>query len=290
MQELVLTRGIPASGKSTAARVWVTSAPNRVRVNRDDIRFQLYGTYFGEPIDENFVSKTQYAMIKAAFAAGQSVIVDDTNLNDKFAKKLVNFGHRHGVPVRVWDFPVDLKEALRRNENRERKVPEDVIRKFHDRFQGRKELDVTPPVIRPYEGNPDLPSAYIFDIDGTLAQMADRSPYEWHRVGEDSPIDHVIRIAQNLSMEYEIVFLSGRDGSCYDQTLEWIEKHVMLTDYLFMRTADDQRPDNIIKAELFDKHVRDRWNVLGVFDDRDQVVDMWRSMGIPCYQVQPGDF
>lgn len=290
MQELVLTRGIPASGKSTAARVWVNAGPNRIRVNRDDIRFMLYGVYFGDPIDENLVSKTQYAMIKAGFLAGQSVIVDDTNLNDKFAKKLINFGHRHGVPVRMWDFPVDLKEALRRNENRERKVPEDVIRKFHDKFQGRKELDVTPPNIRPYKGTPGKRKAYIFDIDGTLAKMANRSPYEWHRVGEDSPIDHVIQVAQVLSMEYEIVFLSGRDGSCYDQTINWIIENVMETDYLFMRAADDQRPDNIIKAELFDAHVRDRWDVQAVFDDRDQVVDAWRLMGIPCYQVQPGDF
>lgn len=295
MTKLILTRGAPASGKTTYAKQWVSMAPKRVRINRDDLRFSMYGLYFGDPIDENAVTKVQHAMVVAALKAGNSVIVDDTNLNERFAKKLIALGHRHGAEVEVIDFEVPLKELLRRNEARtlteNRHVPEDVVRKFHSTFSGRKTLDVTPPVIRPYNGTPGKPMAYLFDIDGTLAKMSGRSPYEWHRVGEDTAIDHVVQIAHALASDgYAIVFLSGRDGSCYDITSEWIRDEVMDMAYLFMRTAKDQRPDNIIKAELFDAHVRDRWNVQGVFDDRDQVVDMWRAMGIPCYQVAPGDF
>lgn len=291
MQEMILTRGIPASGKSTFAKVWVNAAPKRVRVNRDDIRFQMYGVYFGDPIDENVVTKVQQGMIEAAFKAGNSVIVDDTNLVEKFAKGLIRLAHKYQVPVVVRDFPVSLSVALQRNRDRDRKVPEDVIRKMHDRFQGLKPFDVTPPVVRPYNGTQDKPDAWIFDIDGTLAKMEGRSPYDWMRVGEDSPIEQVIEVAQALSAAgYQIIFLSGRDGVCYDITIDWIIEEVMETDHLYMRAPDDQRADNIVKAELFDNHVRDNWNVRGVFDDRDQVVTMWRQMGLQCFQVAPGDF
>jgi len=61
-------------------------------------------------------------------------------------------------------------------------------------------------------------------------------------------------------------------------------------DELFMRPEGDMRPDNIVKAELFDTYVRDNYDVQFVIDDRDQVVDMWRRMGLACLQVAPGDF
>lgn len=175
MVELVLTRGIPASGKTTYAKVWVQSPPKRVRINRDDLRFQMYGLYFGDPIDENTVTKVQHSMIAAALKGGNSVIVDDTNLNDKFARKLVTLGHRHGANVRVVDMEIDLQEALLRNKIRTemegRHVPDDVIRKMHGAFVNRKPLDTTSPVIRPYNGTPGKDKAIIVDIDGTLARM-----------------------------------------------------------------------------------------------------------------------
>lgn len=291
MQEMVITRGIPASGKSTAARVWANAAPKRVRINRDDIRFQLYGVYFGGLIDEQVVSKVQHAMIDAALKAGNSVIIDDTNLVDKFVKKLFKIGHKHGVPIRIWDFPIDLKTALERNAARERKVPEDVIRQFHDRFSNRKELDVSAPVITPYAGTPDKPDAIIVDIDGTLATMKGRSPYEWQRVGEDTVVENVKRTVNALYCEeFTVIILSGRDGECYDITRKWLEDNDIAFDHFWMRAAGDQRADNIIKAELFDNHIRDNFDVKFVIDDRDQVVEMWRAMGLQCFQVAPGDF
>jgi hypothetical protein len=61
-------------------------------------------------------------------------------------------------------------------------------------------------------------------------------------------------------------------------------------DALFMRPAGDSRKDSIVKRELFDRHVAGRWAVRGVIDDRRQVVEMWRAMGLMCAQVAPGDF
>ena len=59
---------------------------------------------------------------------------------------------------------------------------------------------------------------------------------------------------------------------------------------LHMRRAGDARKDSVVKRELFDAHVRDRYNVRRVYDDRNQVVDMWRSLGLACLAVAEGNF
>jgi len=61
-------------------------------------------------------------------------------------------------------------------------------------------------------------------------------------------------------------------------------------DALLMRAAGDSRRDSIVKREIFDARIRDVWQVKGVLDDRDQVVRMWRALGLTCVQVAPGDF
>ena len=57
-----------------------------------------------------------------------------------------------------------------------------------------------------------------------------------------------------------------------------------------MRLADDNRKDSIIKEEIYNKVIKPRYNIKLVLDDRNQVVDMWRDIGLPCFQVAPGDF
>lgn len=132
MQELVICRGIPACGKSTYAAKWVGDDENRVRVNRDDIRFLMYGTYFGPPIDEAVVTAVEDAAIAASLDAGCSVIVDDTNIDLAFLGRIAKIGLKRKLNVEVVTFDIELEEALRRNRLRDRKVPENVIQMMYD--------------------------------------------------------------------------------------------------------------------------------------------------------------
>lgn len=172
--------------------------------------------------------------------------------------------------------------------------------------------DATPPNLSPQttvEAPPagtTLPPAWIIDIDGTLAlghfdEPGRRGPYDWHRVSEDDPNWPVIHMVRALGGRAGLVFLSGRDEVCRDVTLEWLWKvvhprHSDGTRYaaadfnLLMRPAGDYRKDAIVKAEIFWEHIASRWHVLGVIDDRRQVVTMWRSLGLMCAQVAEGDF
>lgn len=119
-----------------------------------------------------------------------------------------------------------------------------------------------------------------------------RSPFDWKRVGEDDVDDVIADIVCGLYYydAYKIIVMSGRDSACRAETEEWLEKHNIAHDELFMRAEGDMRKDNIVKAELFDEHVRDNFDVKFVLDDRDQVVRMWRQMGLTCLQVAEGNF
>jgi len=117
--------------------------------------------------------------------------------------------------------------------------------------------------------------------------MSDRSPYDWKRVGEDSvnvPIAQILKTARQ-----DIILLSGRDSICRDETIAWLEKHNINYDKLYMRPEGDNRKDVIIKKELFDNHVRDKFNVSFVLDDRLQVCQLWHSMGLTLLRVGDPD-
>jgi hypothetical protein len=140
-----------------------------------------------------------------------------------------------------------------------------------------------------------LPEAILCDIDGTLAHIIDRSPFDWKRVGEDD-LDPIVRtILQayklgQLTNDVQIVLLSGRDGSCRQETIDWCKEHNVPYDKLLMRGENDMRKDSIVKREIYEQNVKGKYNVLFVLDDRQQVVNMWREIGLKCLQCEPGDF
>lgn len=134
----------------------------------------------------------------------------------------------------------------------------------------------------------------IFDIDGTLAKRNDRSPFDWAKVKHDSPNIPIVKILSLFSCccsVYEIFIFSGRDEICRKETIAWLMENGIRFKELYMRAEGDNRKDSIVKKELFEKHIQGKYNVLAVFDDRQQVVDMWRNeLGLTCLQVAPGDF
>lgn len=152
--------------------------------------------------------------------------------------------------------------------------------------------------IEPYVPDLSKPIAIIVDIDGTLAHRTDRSPYDYTRVGED----HLDSTIANLVFDWvgtnvfrHVLIVTGRDHTCSDDTAEWLFRHAVDHDGLFMRPAEavdrgNKLPDWIIKLNIFNEYIRHQYNVQFVLDDRNQVVEMWRALGLKCLQVEPGDF
>ena len=84
--------------------------------------------------------------------------------------------------------------------------------------------------------------------------------------------------------------VTGRDATFRQVTSDWLSKNQIFYNQLLMRPEGDKRRDDLVKRELYDQHIKDKYNVLFVLDDRDRVVAMWRSLGLTCLQVALGDF
>lgn len=307
MPKLIITRGLPGSGKSTKAQEWVAADPvRRARVNRDDLRKMQHGGVFirqsGKSAGtEKAIIAARDASITTLLRLGVDVINDDTNLPSRTVRDLRRLAVLAGAEFEVWDLTdVHVDVAIARDREREVSVGQDVIRDMYRRYvHGRAyplpiplEVPGRPGDPVPYVPRVDKPKAIIVDIDGTVAHMVARSPFDETRVHEDRPNKPVIEVIRAMDTEnYAVIFCSGRTDACREATEKWLIEHVDVPHVgLFMRAAGDTRKDAVVKQELFDKHIRHDYNVVGVFDDRQQVVDMWRSLGLTVFQVAPGDF
>ena len=145
MTRLLITRGLPASGKTTFAR---TLQPYVVRVNRDDLRRLLHGRRLFTQWAEGQVTVVQRAMVETLLRARADVIVDDTNLAAPVVRQWAELAARHGAGFEVHDFTdVPLQECLRRDAGRpeDERVGETGIRSMWDRFLKDRTLPLPVP-------------------------------------------------------------------------------------------------------------------------------------------------
>jgi hypothetical protein len=233
------------------------------------------------------------------------VICDDTNLRARVVRGLADVAIAASAEFMVKDFtgvPLDVclqRDALRPVDER---VGAEVIESMYLRYLAGKPSPLPLPQMLPvpaaeaaaqvYRAGSGLPEAVLVDIDGTVALMGGRSPYDMSRVGEDQPNPAVITAVRAMhAFGHHIVFCSGRTDDGRAKTEHWLAEHVRVPyEALFMRATGDVRKDSIVKAEIFESEIRHRWSVTGVFDDRAQVVRMWRSLGLTVFQVADGNF
>lgn len=296
---LTLTRGIPGSGKTTWAK-----QQDAVRANRDDLRMAMFGRYFGLSFQqEELITKAQREIARVALLAGRNVVVDDMNLRPKYIRPWNEFAIEHGATFLLQEFPVDVDTCILRDYHRkERQVGEEVIRDIARKYLPKGQflpytpIDVTTESVDVVERVEGLLEVLLVDIDGTMTTGPyNRGPYEFAKVGQDLPRWPIVNlVGRYLENGGRVIFMSGRENSCRDETRMWLFRHLPEDTHLqwglFMRKTGDGRADSIVKRELFDAHVRGVFNVDLVLDDRDSVVKMWRSLGLTCAQVDYGNF
>lgn len=141
-----------------------------------------------------------------------------------------------------------------------------------------------------------------FDLDGTLCNIEHRLHYiqcakkDWpaffDACVDDAPVWPLIEACKHFMhfSPYPVEIWSGRSDRVRQETHDWLCRHGMAGyKILRMRKDGDHRPDWQVKGEWFDSLTPTDRPTLA-FDDRQQVVDMWRSRGVICCQVAPGDF
>ena len=151
-----------------------------------------------------------------------------------------------------------------------------------------------------------MKNTVIFDLDGTIALVDKRREAsklpdgkmnwdEWFNPSNiklDEPNIPVIKMAQLFAEDgFNIVILSGRSDKTILTTKSWLIRNRVPFHKLVMRPHKTMNfvPDDILKKDMLDKHA-DINDIFMVVDDRQKVVDMWRDLGLTCFQVAPGDF
>lgn len=299
MKNIVITIGISNSGKSTWANEEWKKAPHKtVIINRDKIRELLFGfredqmqEYHQHPDIfklEKQVTKYEDTLIHEALNENKTVIVDATHLRAEYIERFKFWN----VPTSIKWFDVMLKEALTRNMGRTRQVPEEFMKKQYNQYVGLRNNFVwnyEPTII---ELDNSLPGVYLIDIDGTIAHHNDkRSPFDWKNVGIDTVcpnLQPVLRVMNNNPGTY-LIFVSGRDAVCRLETQEWLNRHNLDNTPLLMRAEKDMRPDWQVKEEIW-RDLATKYNILGLFDDRLQVVRRARSLGLKVFNVEYNNF
>ncbi len=282
--KVMITKGLPGSGKSAWAKSYITEKSGCKRVSKDDLRAMLDNGKYTKA-NEKFVLALRDDIIVMALQDGRHVIVDDTNLNpvhEQHIRDLVS-----GLAdVEIVDFThVSIDVCIERDLNRENPVGEKVIRSMYNQW-------LKPVQVEPVKHYDFLRDAIVVDMDGTLALFGDRNPYSRDFENDDvnEPVASILRAYAQSRNDCVVIIVSGRKEKYREQTISFMHKHDIPMDWLLMRHDDDNRKDSIVKQEIYDAYIKNDFNVLFVLDDRNQTVQMWRSNGLTCLQVADGAF
>lgn len=286
IKKAYITIGISASGKSTWAGEKVLEdakvGTKTIEINRDEIRFSVilpggnWSTYKFTSKNEARVTEITTELLDKAIKDGVDIIISDTNLNSKYRNPLVKKLTDAGYEVELKEFPITFEKANLRDRDRLRGVGYATLYTQY--------LTYVASTQRMYQPNPTLPTAIIVDIDGTVANKGNRSPFDWMKVHLDTPRELVITMILAVAEKYnaQILFTSGRDEVCRDLTVQWITKHIGIENpLLFMRPHKSMEKDTIVKERILWTNLTPNYNIVAAFDDRPCIVRLWNSLQIP---------
>lgn len=293
--------GISGSGKSrTTAQFLQKTEEEYVILSRDNIRKSLLQNYNPNinlweqyNFDKNFENKVTSVFnnqLETAASNNKNIIIDNTNLhkhhNEKLEDRLIKLNYQ--IEFFNQNTTWNINAYRYDNNNRIDKVKDSAI---NDQYiTAAVNGYINAPPANMYESN-----IALVDIDGTVADHNnERHPFDYSKVINDKPREHVIKVLNALCTAgdiYFIQFLSGRESSCYEDTIKWLSNVAgfdMNRHRLLMRKTNDHRKDVIIKSEIYENCLKGNFNINYVFDDRNQVVDYWWDQNLPVFHV--GDY
>lgn len=286
MPKLILTVGLPASGKSSYARGRVSKDKKLIRFNNDDMAKMMYEGQQREGKAFGIVINLLKAGVEEALKQGFDVIVDNTNLNPKTRTSWELVAQNHKAAFELVDFTkVSIDDCIKR----------DALRQNGEQ--------VTAPVIWTMALHAglmkfDSRQIIIVDVDGTLANCDGiRSPYDESLVHLDTTHDVICEWVRNLvyqeghpfHIEYQVIIVSGRSTLCASSTHKWLVGNNIPHSAVFMRNRGDRRPDTTVKQEILDGILycgAPKEQIAFVIDDRPSVIEMWKANGLTVYPAR----
>jgi len=278
-QKVIILSGLPGSGKSTYAKQLVDTLGWK-RINKDELRAMVDNSKWSEK-NENMIVKLRNDLLLKFIEDGYSVVVDDTNFAQSHIDTIKEICAGELVECEVLFFDTPLYECIERDSKRENPVGKKVIIKMYNQYL-RAKIESND-----FKNQPELPTCVLCDIDGTLAYSPERRVYDYKKVDKDLPNKKLIEVLQRLNLP--VIILSGRESSCAKETIEWLERNNIQFKGLAMRAQGDNREDSIVKEEMYNGVIKDKYNVLCVFDDRPRVIRMWKKLGLMVCDVSRQD-
>ncbi|HTN37389.1 MAG TPA: AAA family ATPase [Arachidicoccus sp.] len=299
--QLLILIGAPGSGKTTFAKYHIRTHANWVRFSRDEYRKMQFSQGNLPPEGEIRLTKMLLVSIEKLLLDHTNVILDATHTKKDYLDTYIrHFRHLADIHFRLFEHPQSVLEA--RCKAREaisgRIVSSSLInRHLADLAQLKTVFDFQSIACQPkelFQAQQDirLPKAVICDLDGTLALIGNRDPYDGSDCLKDTvnpAVATTIRVFSKAG--FKLLLVSGRSTRYRDQTICFLEKNELPYDELFMRSANDNRKDREVKKEIFKKQIEHKYYIEMILDDRDQVVNMWRQeLELTCFQVNYGNF
>ncbi len=300
MQEIKLLVGCSGQGKSTYAIQYIKDNPNFYRVNRDDIRKQLVGTLDGYYLRkdskflENRVTEIQHQNTRILLQNGSNIIIDNCHLSQKYIDEVIR-KYNHMATITIVPFTsANRVECKKRVAQRDGVDTAYIDRQWEQAKQLFDNLEVLsyPQVDIKVKSTENLSHCIICDLDGTLSLYDSNLKGAYDRDFENDTVSKpVCDIISAVPLKTKLFFFSGRAEKFRKQTMEFLTKHLLDDEFeLVMRKDNDQRKDSIVKLEMFYTHIREKYNVDFVVDDRLQVIEeCWEKLGLFVFNVNQGN-
>lgn len=295
-------KGLPGCGKTTWALQKIEESRQKgiviKRVNKDDLRAMLDNSIFSKE-REKYILKIRDSIIQSALLEGHSIIVDDTNFSNRHLESIksivkeMSISLKRKIELQEILFDTSLSECIKRDSKRENPVGRRIIIDMYDRY-----LRGTSVEILKYDKS--LSDCIIVDLDGTLALHESRSPFDYFEALKDRPNIPIIKLMESIQIKHKpltTIIVTGRENltneegiTVKDISKKWLKQHSIIFNEIFIRAKGDMRSDFIVKKEIFEKNIKNVYNVLYAIDDRRQVVDMWRDQGFSVLDVAGNEF
>lgn len=302
IRQIILTRGIPGSGKSTWAKAWVAESPEtRIRLNWDDMR-NMMGPYW-VPSREPINKAMMWCAINTAAYCDKpyDIVIDNMNLNPKGWKEVeewvetYNASH-HAKSLNLCyvlyfrDFFIPVDECIRRDAMRSNPIGEKTIKEIWRKYKHFiQTTSVTNYVENLLPKDPSKPDCVVIDMDSTMCFNTNGRP--WYGKGsteamiDDIPNEGVVNLIK--AQNYPVVVCTGRNQDQLGVTEQWLNKHGIYPEMMFFRANNDFRTGVEVKSELMDEILK-IYNVVAVFEDCEPIVTKFREMGLTVLQPNKG--
>ena len=132
--QLLLMVGAPGSGKDLWTNKLIEKNSNIKVICMDDRRKELTGN-INDQSQNNEVFGWQEKELRKAMKERKTTIINATNSTRKLRRTLWRIGREYGALCSAVYFDLKLETLLERNANREKRVPDDVVKRFYNMQQ-----------------------------------------------------------------------------------------------------------------------------------------------------------